>query len=102
MRVFRSLSVCFAMALAMCGFSFSAIAAESLGYQLCVMSDLSYHASVDKLHAELAHNADAKVLLTPTVNYDLMRDSNGFRQASAMESGEQIGVGEGIAKPSIS
>lgn len=102
MRVFRSLSVCFAMALAMCGFSFSVSAAESLTYQLCAMSDLSYHASVDKLNAELAYNADAKVALAHTVNSDLMRDSNGYRQTSAMESGEDIGVGEGIAKPSIS
>ncbi|WP_288079102.1 hypothetical protein [Pseudomonas sp.] len=86
MRVFRSLSVCFAMALAMCGFSFSVSAAESLTYQLCAMSDLSYHASVDKLHAELAYNASAKTMLASTVNSDLVRDSNGFRQSSAADA----------------
>lgn len=102
MRIFRSLSVCFAMALAMCGFSFSAYASESLTYTLCALPELSYHASVDKLHAELAYQAGAKETFASTVNSDLMRDSNGYRQTSAMESGEDIGVGEGIAKPSIS
>lgn len=106
MRMFRSFSVICAMAFAMCGFSFSAYAGESLAhqltYRLCASDSLGYHASVDKLHAELAYNADAKVLHASTVNSDLMRDSNGFRQTSAIETGEQIGVGEGIAKPSVS
>lgn len=101
MRMFRSLSIICAMAFAMCGFQFAS-AAESIAYQMCAVPELSYHASVDKLHAELAYNASAKATVTSTVNYDLARDSNGFRQTSAMETGEGIGVGEGIAKPSIS
>lgn len=104
MRIFRSLSMFCAMAFAMCGFQFAG-AAETVAYRLCSLSAydvLGYHASVDKLNAELAYNADAKVALAHTVNSDLMRDSNGYRQTSAMESGEDIGVGEGIAKPSIS
>lgn len=86
MRIFRSLSVCFAMALAMCGFSFSVSAAENLTYQLCAVSDLSYHASVDKLHAELTYNAIAKTMYASTVDSSLLRDSNGFRQRSADEA----------------
>lgn len=99
MRIFRSLSIVCAMAFAMCGFQFAS-AAETVAYRLCSLSaydDLGYHASVDKLHAELAYNADAKVALASTVNSDLMRDSNGFRQTSALQTGEHVGFGEGIA-----
>lgn len=88
MRIFRSLSIVCAMAFAMCGFQFAS-AAETVAYRLCSLSaydDLGYHASVDKLHAELAYNASAKTMLASTVNSDLVRDSNGFRQSSAADA----------------
>lgn len=82
MRMWKCFSVSVAAVLALCGFSFAQ--ADEMPWQhVYMVSGLDYQGSVDKLHAQLAYNVDAKAVLLSTVNSDLMREGHGFRQASA-------------------
>lgn len=84
MKMWKCFSVVVAAALSLCGFSF-AQAAELPWQHVYAVSGLDYQGSVDQLYAQLAYNVDAKAAILATVNTDLMRDSHGFRQASAMD-----------------
>lgn len=84
MNMFKRLGSILALAVSFCVMPFAQAADRVFEY--AVYGDTaSYGSAKAKLEADLVHQADAKVAHVGRSGSGLDRDSNGFRQHSAME-----------------
>lgn len=62
-----------------------AFAADRVVAVLASSQEMSYAACSAKFHGDLARNIDMKAVVVASVDSGLLRDSHGFRQATALE-----------------